>query len=247
MAYTLPSSIKPFTLDILDEDFAKFTQLLELSRIGPLVYETTEQNASKFGITHEWITKTKDYWLHEYDWRAQEKHINLFPNYTIEIEGLTVHFVALFSEREDAVPITLLHGWPGSFIEFLPMATLLREKYSPKDLSYHIIIPSVPGYTLSDGGPLDKEWRVSDSARVLHTLMLELGFKRYIAHGGDVGSFLATTMAVSYEQCVALHLNFCPSFTLPEEGSSGKELSNFEKKFIERAKVWAGEGNGYAI
>ncbi|KAK6597580.1 epoxide hydrolase 4 [Botrytis cinerea] len=247
MTYISPSSIKSFTLDILDEDFAKFTQLLELSRIGPLVYETSEQNGLKFGITHEWITKTKDYWLHEYDWRAQEKHINSFPNYTVEIEGLTVHFVALFSEKEDAVPITLLHGWPGSFIEFLPMASLLREKYLPKDLPYHIIIPSIPGYTLSSGGPLDKEWCVSDSARVLHTLMLELGFKRYIAHGGDVGSFLATTMAVSYEQCVALHLNSPSSLIIPEEGSNGKELSNFEKKIIERAKSWAEEGKGYAI
>jgi pimeloyl-ACP methyl ester carboxylesterase len=247
MPYTLPSSIKPFTLDILNEDYAKFMQLLELSRIGPRTYEASEQNKPKFGITHEWITKTKDYWLHEYDWRAQEKHINSFPNYTVEIEGLTIHFVALFSEKIDAVPITLLHGWPGSFIEFLPMASLLREKYLPKDLPYHIIIPSVPGYTLSSGGPLDKEWRVPDSARVLHTLMLELGFERYIAHGGDVGSFLATTMAVSYEQCVALHLNFFPSFSIPEEGSNGEELSDFEKKVVERAKLWAREGNGYAI
>jgi microsomal epoxide hydrolase len=205
MAYTPPSLIKPFTLSIPESEYTKFKQLLELSRIGPPTYESSESHKPKFGVTHEWITRTKDYWLHEFNWPAQERYINSFPNYTTEVEGLTVHFVALFSEKKDAIPVVLLHGWPGSFIEFLPMASLLRDKYPARDMPYHIIIPSVPGYTLSGGGPLDKEWRIPDSARVLHTLMLNLGFEKYVAHGGDVGSFLAATMAAAYEQCVGLH------------------------------------------
>lgn len=214
MTYTLPISVTPFKLNIPDKDHAKLMQLLELSRIGPLTFEASQQNMPNFGVTHEWITKAKDHWLHNYDWRAQETYINSFPNYTAEIEGLTVHFVAIISEDKEAVPITLLHGWPGSFIEFLPMVSLLREKYLPGGLPYHLIIPSIPGYTLSGGGPLEKEWTVPDSARVLHTLMLELGFDRYIAHGGDVGSFLATTMAVTYEQCVGLHRKSSSKFEI---------------------------------
>jgi microsomal epoxide hydrolase len=107
-----------------------------------------------------------------------------------------LHFVALFSERKDAIPIVFMHGWPGSFIEFLPMLELIKEQYQKKDLPYHIVVPSLPGYTLSAGLPIDS---------IIHQLMTNLGFEKYIAQGGDVGSFEALLLAHQKDACVGVH------------------------------------------
>jgi pimeloyl-ACP methyl ester carboxylesterase len=204
MCFQLPSSAKPFTLQIPGQDLSEFRQLLQLSKLGPLTWEG-QQEDRRFGVTHKWLSEAKDYWLNKYDWRAHEKHINSFPNYTMDIEGLTVHFVLLYSKRKDAVPIVLMHGWPGSFIEFLPMCDLLRKKYSEEDLPYHVVVPSLPGYTLSSGGPLDRDWTMQDSARVIDRLMHNLGCDKYIAQGGDIGSFIGAILAENYDSCVAIH------------------------------------------
>ena len=204
MAYSPPASAHEFTLNIPEKDISEWKQLLELSKIAPDTWEGRQEDG-RFGASRQWLIDTKDYWLNKFDWRAQEKHINSFPNYKIKIEDIDVHFIALFSEKKDAVPIIFMHGWPGSFVEFLPMLGLIREKYSAKDLPYHIIVPSLPGYTLSSGPPLDRDWTPPDSARVLDSLMKELGFSKYLAQGGDVGSFLGTAMALTYDSCVGVH------------------------------------------
>ena len=88
------------------------------------------------------------------------------------------------------------------------MADLIRKKYSSADLPYHIIIPSLPGYTLSSGGPVDKDWGMRDSARVINSLMKSLGFDKYISQGGDVGSFLSI-LQTEYEEVVGIHCMSC--------------------------------------
>jgi microsomal epoxide hydrolase len=208
MAYLPPSSAKPFTLSIPDEELADSLQLLRLSKLGPTTWENT-QTEQGFGITRQWLSDARDYWLSYFDWRAQESYINSYANYKMEIENLDIHFIGYFSAKKDAVPIIFMHGWPGSFVEFLPMLNLVRKQYPTKDdLPYHIVIPSLPGYTLSSGGPLDQDWSMVDSARICHQLMLNLGFDRYISQGGDVGSFLAKFMAVQYKECAAVHREF---------------------------------------
>jgi microsomal epoxide hydrolase len=204
MSYSPPSSAKPFTLNISDQEISDWRQLLQLSKLGPNTYENT-QKKENFGVTKEWLSNAKDYWLNKYDWRAQEKNINSFDNYKMNIESIDLHFIAIFSEKKDAVPIVFMHGWPGSFVEFLPMLALIKEQYSKKDLPYHIIVPSLPGYTLSAGLPTDKNWTMEDSARVINTLMTNLGFEKYLAQGGDVGSFEARILAQTQDECVGIH------------------------------------------
>ncbi|ORY12398.1 epoxide hydrolase-like protein [Clohesyomyces aquaticus] len=248
MTYSLPSSAKPFTLKVSDQDFSDFKRLLQLSKINPLTYESSQEDR-RFGVTHKWMTEAKDYWLHKYDWRAQEAHINSFPNYTMAIQDsvggdLSVHFVGLFSKKKDAIPIVFLHGWPGSFLEFLPMCSLIREKYpSAEEMPYHIIVPSLTGYTLSSGGPLDKDWTTADTTRVMHQLMLNLGFSKYIAQGGDIGSFVARIMGLVYEECVGVHLNM---FSMPKPPESSAEMSTLEKAACDRASLWRQRGTAYA-
>jgi microsomal epoxide hydrolase len=204
MSYSLPSSAKPFTLNVPDQDLSEWRQLLQLSKLGPKTYEN-QQTEHNFGVSYKWLSDAKDYWLSKYDWRAQEKHINSFDNFKMQVEDIDLHFVGLFSDKKDAIPIVFMHGWPGSFIEFLPMLKVIKKQYEGKDLPYHIVVPSLPGYTLSTQLPTDKDWTMEDSARIIHKLMVNLGFEKYLAQGGDVGSFEARILAQDQDACVGIH------------------------------------------
>lgn len=98
--------------------------------------------------------------------RKEEEYINSFPGYKTQIKDddggvFDVHFTALFSSNSSAIPIAFFHGWPGSFLEFLPLMDILRKKYTPETLPYHIIVPSLPGFALSSDPPLDRDWKVA--------------------------------------------------------------------------------------
>jgi microsomal epoxide hydrolase len=242
MSYSPPDSAKPFTLNISDKDLSEWKQLLQLSRLAPETWEGNQQDR-RFGVTHQWLSETKDYWLNKYDWRATEKHINSFANYKMQIESVDLHFVALFSEKKDAIPIMFMHGWPGSFIEFLPMIELIKTKYSTKDLPYHIVVPSLPGYTLSTYQSVDKGWTLEDSSRVMHQLMLNLGFNKYLVQGGDVGSFTSRIICAQYDACVGMHLNMVSTTAKPDQNTV---MTVQEQEALGRAQKWVATGAAYA-
>lgn len=107
----------PFTIEVPDEKIADFKQLLKLSPIGPGTFENQQQDR-RFGITQKWLKDAKEHWLGKFDWREHEKHINSFPNFKTTITDddgtkFSIHFTALFSQKPDAVPVALFHGWPG--------------------------------------------------------------------------------------------------------------------------------------
>lgn len=201
---------EPFTLHVPDSELEEFRVLLRHSKVGPETWENSRKDG-EFGVTRDWIAAAKDTWLNEFDWRTHEAHINSFPNFKIPIQDaecgeFNIHFAALFSARRDATAVVFMHGWPGSFVEFLPILDILRTKYTPETLPFHAIVPSLPGYTLSSGPPLDKDFTLDDAARVLNHLMISLGFGGgYVAQGGDVGYFLARIMAGKHDECKALH------------------------------------------
>ncbi|OJJ48645.1 hypothetical protein ASPZODRAFT_130746 [Penicilliopsis zonata CBS 506.65] len=246
---TLPSAVKvhpvPFTVSIPEEEVEEFKILIKLSKIAPHTFESLQMDG-RYGVTTDWLITMKEQWLRVFDWRTLEASINTFPQFKTVIEDLSIHFVALFSKKEDAVPIVLLHGWPGSFLEFLPMLQLLREEFTPETLPYHLIVPSLPGYAFSSGPPLDRDFTTSDSARIVNQLMSDLGFGRgYIAQGGDIGSRIARTLGVTYDGCKAIHLNVC-NMQRPD-GISDESLSASEQKGLERYRGFMESGMGYAI
>lgn len=214
---TLPAKasdkIEPFELHIPETRLQDFRTLLKLSPIGPATWEnqaSTKAEGRNFGITRDWLVDAKETWLEKFDWRAHEARINSFPNYRVTIQyGTTahpVHFAALFSKKKDATPVIFMHGWPGCFLEFLPMLELLRTKYTADTLPFHAVVPSLPGYGLSNGPGTTGDFSVVDAARVLNQLMVDLGFgSGYIAQGGDVGYFLARQMSVAHDECKAIH------------------------------------------
>ncbi|KAF2200651.1 epoxide hydrolase-like protein [Delitschia confertaspora ATCC 74209] len=243
--YPIPPSAVPFTLSIPDNDLLEFKQLLQLSKIGVQTWEN-QQEDRRFGVTRKWLSETKEYWLTNYDWRAREKYINSFPNFKMSIQDdvgdVSVHFVALFSEKKDAIPILFMHGWPGSFLEFLPICELLKEKYPSADSPYHVIVPSLPGYTFS-GGSVDKDWTIPDVSRIMDQLMRNLGFEKYIAQGGDVGSFVAHELAVKYDGCAGVHLNMMRVVPPSEDDV----LNDIEKLAVSNAQQWLKQGMAYAL
>ena len=255
MSYSkIPSNaaLKPTRLvtHIPDQQLSDFKTLLRLSPIGPETYENTTRTDGQYGIERKWLIETKDYWLNKYDWRKTEDHINSFPNFTVPIkakdgETYTMHFAALFSDKPDAIPVCLLHGWPGSFLEFLHFLNLVKSKYSPKDLPYHYIVPSLPGYAFSSGPSIHQEWTNEDIAHQVHSLMLGLGFDAYIAHGGDIGSLISRILALRHDECKAIHLNlwFVPS---EPSGIDPADVTPSESKNLSRLVEFGTKGNAYA-
>ena len=130
--------------------------------------------------------------------RQTEDTINSFPNYTAQIAHPTqpnhtysIHFIALFSANPAAVPVIATHGWPGSILEFIPLLQHLTQKYTPETLPVHLIVPSLVGYGFSSPPPVDVDFATKDNATLFDVLMRGLGFDKYIAQGGDVGSLVA--------------------------------------------------------
>lgn len=182
--------------------------------------------------------------------RRQEEHLNSFPHYKAAITDddgrtYTVHFVALFSKRKDAIPLARLSGWPCTVAESLPLLTILKEKYSPENLPYHAILPSQIGWTFSSPPPLDRDWAYADSARILHKLMtLTLGFDAYAVSGGDIGAGIGRIMAAKYPQVRAFHTNHNQ---MPRpDGVADSELEDFERKEgIPRGEQFLSTGTAY--
>ncbi|KAH7133922.1 Alpha/Beta hydrolase protein [Dactylonectria macrodidyma] len=251
---TLPRPISieasKYRVETAPQDLQALLNLVRNSKLGPRTFENSQANG-QYGLTYEWMSQAKSYWETSFDWGKVEDHINSYPSFISKIvddDGSTysIHFVGLFSKRKDAVPLMCIHGWPGSFLEFLGILSALRNKYAPEELPYHIIIPSLPGYAFSDTPPLDKNWTLQDSARLLHKLMVGLGFEDgYSLQGGDIGSYTARIMARHYESCKALHLNFCV-MTCPDE-LNGASLEPYERTGLERGDDFAKFGTAYAL
>ena len=137
---TIPSnaSLKPspFKVDIPDAELEDLKHLVQTARIGPKTWEnsvTDVKSLTSFGIQRDWLAKLKEEWGGRYNWRKAEERINRLPNYKVEIEDsgfkFEVHFAALLSKRKDAVPLLFLHGWPGSFLEFLGRSSTVRKEW----------------------------------------------------------------------------------------------------------------------
>ncbi|KAK5655297.1 hypothetical protein OQA88_5864 [Cercophora sp. LCS_1] len=257
MAYnTLPSTakngeIQPFNVNIPGEELDRMNTLLKLSRVASPCHENSLPDGDpKFGLPREWLLEAKRTWETSFNWRSHEKEINAFPHFTTTIPHqntqMTMHFTALFSTLPTATPILLLHGWPGSFLEFLPMLHLLRTKYpDPSTLPYHLIVPSLPGFAFSSPFPTTNDNGMPGVASIMNELMSStLGFGSYIAQGGDIGSRIGRIMAAQYDACTAALLNYSPVPAPP--GFDLSTLTETERNGLKRAAWFRDDGCAYA-
>ncbi|KIW16677.1 hypothetical protein PV08_03865 [Exophiala spinifera] len=243
--------IMPWKVAVPQKDLENLRTLLELSEVAPPTYENSLPEGERhLGLRREWVATAKEYWESKFDWRKHEEHINSFPHFKVpvkdDLETFDIHFLALFSRREDAIPILLLHGWPGSFLEFLPLLDILRTEHTADTLPYHLIVPSLPGYAFSSPPPLSPNFRPDDAARIFDSLASTLGFEAYMVQGGDLGGRIGRIMAANHPRCKALHLNTHP-MPAPDPSELRTPLTESEQAGLERHAFFLHNGTGYAI
>ncbi|MEN3326408.1 MAG: hypothetical protein V7638_1215 [Acidobacteriota bacterium] len=206
------SEIRPFRLDIPE------TELTDLrKRINATRWPEQENDPSQ-GVALKTIQALAQYWGTDYDWRKCEAKLNALPNFITEIDGLDIHFIHVRSKHEDALPLIITHGWPGSVVEQLkiidPLTNPTAHGASASD-AFHLVIPSLPGYGFS-GKPSATGWDPVRIARAWVTLMKRLGYTKFVAQGGDWGAVIVDLMGVdAAPELLAIHTNM-PA-TVPAE------------------------------
>ena len=200
----------------------------------------------EFGIPMRYLRELVDYWRDKYDWRAQEARLNELPHFRTLIDGQSIHFVHARSRHADAFPLLLMHGWPGSIVEFLDVLPGLTDPEAHGGRAadaFHVVAPSLPGYGLS-GPTRSRGWDVRRVARAFIELMRRLGYTRYGAQGGDWGAQLATRIgSLDAEHCAAIHVNM-PVAGRPENPGP---LDDEEKADLGAMARFQREESGYAL
>jgi pimeloyl-ACP methyl ester carboxylesterase len=200
------TEIRPFAVDVPEEKLVDLRRRITATQ-WPEKETVVDQSQ---GVPLEMMQDLARYWATGYDWRRCEKALNALPHFITEIDGLDIHFIHVRSQRDDALPIVINHGWPGSIIEQLKLIDRLVNPTtwggSAAD-AFHVVIPSMPGYGFS-GKPTTTGWGPERMAGAWATLMSRLGYTRYVAQGGDWGAFVVDQMGLQApEGLLAIHTN----------------------------------------
>ncbi|HEX8101105.1 MAG TPA: alpha/beta fold hydrolase [Solirubrobacteraceae bacterium] len=208
------AAVRPFSFEARDEDLEDLRRRIRAMRWPEA--ETVPDDSQ--GVRLAPLQALAEHWATEYDWRACEARLNALPQFMTEIDGLDIHFIHVRSEHEDALPLVIAHGWPGSILEQVKLIEGLVDPTahggSAAD-AFHVVIPSMPGYGFS-GKPASTGWGPERMARAWAELMERLGYARYVAQGGDWGAFVVDQMGLQApEGLLAIHTNM-PA-TVPAE------------------------------
>jgi pimeloyl-ACP methyl ester carboxylesterase len=200
------SDIRPFQVDIPDEALDDLRR-----RVAATNWPEKETVADQSqGVPLAMIQQLARYWMTDYDWRTCEARLNALPQFITELDGLDIHFLHVRSQHEDALPLIINHGWPGSIIEQLKLIEPLTDPTAhggTAEDAFHLVIPSMPGYGFS-GKPTSTGWGPERMARAWAELMSRLGYRGYVAQGGDWGAFVVDQMGLQApEGLLAIHTN----------------------------------------
>ena len=239
--------IRPFKIDIPEADLHDLRERLSRTR-WPSALPGAEWSR---GVPVSYLRRLVAYWADGYNWRAQERRLNTYPQFVAEIDGEQIHFLHVRSPEPDATALVLSHGWPGSTVEFLDVIGPLTDPRAhggdPAD-AFHVVIPSLPGFGFS-GAPADSGWDSNRIARAFAELMRRLGYSRYGAQGGDYGAFVAPDLGrVDPDHVIGVHVNaatfgFIPLGEVSEEDRV--TMTDSENVRLDRLANYLSEMNGY--
>jgi pimeloyl-ACP methyl ester carboxylesterase len=241
------AQIEEFTIAIPQADLDDLAGRLAATRWPPAL----PGSAWDRGVPVGYLRDLAGYWRDEFDWRAQEARLNSYPQYTTRIDGQQIHFLHVTSPEPDATPLLLIHGWPGSVVEFLNMIGPLtdpRRHGGEPATAFHLVIPSTPGSGFS--GPLaEPGWGSRRIAAAYAELMRRLGYERYGAQGGDYGAFIAPDLGrVDPGHVTGVHVNAATMGFIPFGEIAAEELASLtpvEQQRVQRMQHFLAEGNGY--
>ncbi|RUV67582.1 MAG: epoxide hydrolase [Mesorhizobium sp.] len=236
--------IRPFVVSVPQGEIDELRR-----RIAATRWPTKELvNDRSQGVQLATLRALARYWTSEYDWRRCEARLNALPQFTTEIDGVDIHFIHVRSRHENALPLIMTHGWPGSIIELLDTVAPLTDPTShggnPED-AFHLVLPSLPGYGFS-GEPTELGWGSGRIARAWAELMNRLGYTRYVAQGGDVGANVTDAMGrQGPEGLIGIHVNLLSgAFALKDRLPAGSEEEQAALKALE---AFTTDGFGYFL
>jgi len=238
--------MRPFRLDISNSDITVMCDRLAQTR-------WPEQVPGADGWSKGVPLAEAKAWAHElatFDWRGLQDELRAFSQWTTEIDGATIHFVHVRSERDNSVPLLLLHGWPGTVMELIDLVQPLTAPKSETDPAFHVVIPSHPGVGLS-GQTLSPGWGVPRTTAAYATLMAQLGYHPYVVQGGDHGAVLAPHLArIDAEHVRGVHVNaatlgFIPLGEVDDETAT--DLSPVDRHRLALIGKFMTDGNGYNV
>jgi pimeloyl-ACP methyl ester carboxylesterase len=238
------TDVRPFNVDIPEERLAELRRRITATRwpSKELVDDRSQ------GVQLATMQELARYWTTEYDFGRIEARLNALPQFTTEIDGVEIHFIHSRSEHEDALPLIMTHGWPGSVIELLETIRPLTDPTAyggTAEDAFHLVLPSLPGYGYS-GQPREIGWDTGRVAQAWAELMRRLGYTRYVAQGGDQGAAVTDDLAQQApEGLIGVHMNLLRTALADVSGLPAQ--SDEERAALEAVETFRKSGFGYFL
>jgi pimeloyl-ACP methyl ester carboxylesterase len=236
------AAIRPFRTEVPEEQVAELRRRLAATRFPSreLVADRSQ------GVQLATIQALARYWATNYDLRRVEARLNALPQFTTEIDGVNIHFIHVRSHHENALPLIMTHGWPGSVMEMIdsvgPLTDPTAHGGSAED-AFHLVLPSLPGYGFS-GEPVEVRWDLGRTARAWAELVRRLSYTRYVAQGGDVGAGVTDAMGrQAPEGLIGIHTNLL----VPALGGAMPTDTDEERAAAAQIATFQQSGNGYFV
>jgi pimeloyl-ACP methyl ester carboxylesterase len=237
------TEIRPFRVDIPDDAIADLRRRVEATRWPSMELVADRSQGVQLATSQELAR----YWTTNYDWRACETRLNALPQFKTEIDGVDIHFIHVKSTHDNALPLIMTHGWPGSVIELLETVGPLTDPTAHggrAEDAFDLVLPSIPGYGFS-GTPTEVGWNPARTAQAWAELMRRLGYAHYVAQGGDVGASITDAMGRQAPEGLAgIHTNLLVTAL---GGGPMPTDTEHERAALEQTKTFRATGFGYFL